>query len=226
MLADLVGQEFVQLRPTLLVGEPGGRKSRLARRVAELLGAGIWRSDASQSDGATIAGTARRWAIAEPCHPFLAISRCGFANPIVIIDEPEKAGTGSDYGRIWDSLLGFLESETACRYPDPALRTTVNVSFVNYIATANRLDPLPPPLRDRLRIIRLPTPTVEHLAALIPPILADHALEGGLDARWVTPLTAGEYALVAGHWKGGSIRVLQRFIETVLLDRERRALRQ
>jgi ATP-dependent Lon protease len=226
MLGDLVGKLFVRLRPTILVGEPGCGKSRLARRLAELLGVGIWRSDASQGDGATIAGTARRWSTAEACHPFLAISRFGVGNPIVLVDEVEKAGTRTDNGRLWDSMLGLLESETAGRYPDPALQTTLNLSFVSYIATANSLGPLPAPLRDRFRVIRFPTPGVEHLAALIPPILADHALEAGLDARWVSPLTAGEYELVAGHWKGGSIRVLQRFVETVLLDRERTALRQ
>ena len=51
----------------------------------------------------------RRWYSAEPCHPFLAVAQGKSANPMVLIDEIEKAATRSDYGRLWDCLLGFLE---------------------------------------------------------------------------------------------------------------------
>jgi hypothetical protein len=71
-LADLVGHATVRLRPLLLVGDPGGGKSRFARRLGEVLGISVWREDASRADGAVFAGTDRRWYSAEPCHPFLA----------------------------------------------------------------------------------------------------------------------------------------------------------
>ena len=155
-LADLVGRRTIRLRPLLLVGEPGGGKSRFVRRLAEILHVECWRTDASRSDGATFGGTDKSWYSAEACHPFLAIARAKYANPIVLIDELEKAGTRSDYGRFWDCLLGFLEPETAARYPDPALQVTLDLSHVSYIATANSLDPLPAPLRDRFQDRQLP----------------------------------------------------------------------
>ena len=46
----------------------------------------------SRSDGAVFGGTDKRWYSAEPCHPFLAITRAAHANPVVLIDELEKAG--------------------------------------------------------------------------------------------------------------------------------------
>ena len=116
-LADLVGRRTVKLRPIICWGEPGGGKSRFVRRLSEILNVGCWRTDASRSDGAVFAGTDKRWYSAEACHPFLAIARAKHANPIVLIDEMEKAGTRTDYGRFWDCLLGFLEPETAVRYP-------------------------------------------------------------------------------------------------------------
>ena len=73
-LADLVGRTTVKLRPLLLVGDPGGGKSRFARRLGEALGLTVWRTDASRSDGAVFAGTDKRWHSAEPCHPFLAVA--------------------------------------------------------------------------------------------------------------------------------------------------------
>jgi hypothetical protein len=224
-LADLVGRRTVRLRPLLLVGDPGGGKSRFARRLGETLGVGVWRTDASRSDGAVFGGTDKRWYTAEPCHPFLAIVQAKQANPMVLIDELEKAGTRSDYGRFWDCLLGFLEPETAARYPDPALQTNLDLGHVSYLATANALDPLPSPLRDRFRIVSFPKPGPEHLEALLAPVIADLAAERGLSNQWIEPLNGFERDAIAAHWHGGSVRRLRRVVEVVLGAREKAAVR-
>ena len=220
-LADLVGRGTLRLRPLLLVGEAGGGKSRFARRLGETLGLGVWRTDASRSDGAAFGGTDKRWYSAEPCHPFLAIAQAKHANPLVLIDELEKAATRTDYGRFWDCLLAFLEPETAARYPDPALQTNLELSQIIYVATANNLDPLPSPLRDRFRVVTFPKPAASDLSALLPAVCADLALERGLDRRWVESLTGTERDAVAAHWRGGSVRRLRRVVEAVLRVREK-----
>lgn len=224
-LADLVGRATVRLRPLLFVGDPGGGKSRFARRLGEMLGLSVWRTDVSRSDGAIFAGTDRRWYSAEPCHPFLAIGQGGHANPMVLLDELEKAGTRSDYGRLWDCLLGFLEPETNARYPDPALQVTIDLSHISYVATANSLDPLPSPVRDRFRVIGFPKPSKDDLDALLPAIVADLAATRSLDPRWIEPLDGLERAAVAAHWGGGSIRRLRRILEAILREREKTATR-
>ncbi|MDO9297976.1 AAA family ATPase [Bradyrhizobium sp.] len=224
-LADLVGRLTVKLRPLLLVGDPGGGKSRFARRLGEALGLSIWREDASRADGAVFGGTDRRWHSAEPCHPFLAIAQGKIGNPLVLTDEIEKAGTRSDYGRLWDCLLGFLEAESNCRYPDPALQVSVDLSQISYIATANSLDPLPAPIRDRFRVITFPKPSAKHLDALLPAVIADLAKERSLDANWVPPLDGAEHAAVARLWRSGSVRRLGRIVEAILRQRDLRATR-
>jgi ATP-dependent Lon protease len=223
VLSDLIGRATVGLRPVIIWGPAGSGKTRFCRRVADHLAVSAWRTDASRSDGAVFAGTDKRWYSAEPCHPFLAISRARHANPIVIIDEIEKAGTRSDYGRFWDCLLGFLEPETA-HYPDPALQVAVDLTHVSYIATANSLDPLPAPLRDRFRTVEFPEPRAADLDALLPAAIADYASDRQMDARWIAPLAAWERDLIGERWRGGSVRRLRRFVEAILRARERSAL--
>lgn len=225
-LADLIGRPVVKMRPLMLVGEPGGGKSRFAHRLGELLNLTVWRIDATQSDGSVFAGTDRRWHSAECCHPLLAIARGRTANPLILIDELEKAATRTDYGRLWDCLLGFIEPETGSRYPDPALQIALDLSHVNYVATANSLDPLPTPLRDRFRIVTFPKPTIDDLDALLPGLLQAIATERGVDARWIAPLDAVERAAIARHWPGGSVRRLLRILNVVLQARDRHATRQ
>lgn len=225
VLADLVGRTTVHLRPLLLVGAPGGGKSRFARRLAEVLGLHVWRTDAARADGAAFAGTDKRWHSAEPCHPFLAVGQGRIANPLVLLDELEKAGTRSDYGRLWDCLLGFLEPETNACYPDPALQVPLDLSQVSYVATANSLDPLPAPIRDRFRIITFPKPAADDLAALLPAVIADVLHERGLDPRWAIPLRGDERSVIAAHWRGGSVRRLRRLVEAVLRERDLGAVR-
>jgi ATP-dependent Lon protease len=222
-LTDLISRPTVRLRPLLLVGEPGSGKSRFARRLGEVLGLTIWRNDAAQSDGNSFAGTDRRWNTAQPCHAFLAIARGKTANPFVLIDEIEKTSTRNDYGRLWDCLLGLLEPETSACYPDPALQIPLDLSHVNYVATANTIDPLPLPLVDRFRIIAFPKPTIRDLDALLPVMIEGLAADRGIDSRWITPLDAHELASITAAWPGGSVRHLRRILEIIIQTRDRMA---
>ena len=140
-------------------------------------------------------------------------------------DRRTREGRHADYGRLWDCLLGFLEPETSVRYPDPALQTTLDLSQVSYVATANSFDPLPSPIRDRFRIVALPKPAAGDLGALLPAVMADLARERGLDQNWVLPLDGAEHTAVARHRRGGSVRRLRRIVEAVLRERDMRATR-
>ena len=88
--------------------------------------------------------------------------------------------------------------------------------------TANNVTALSGPLRDRLRIVRLPQPSVEHLPASVRGIVAEVAQAGG-DRRWYPMLSDGELAVAEGLWRGGSVRRLRAIVERVLAYRETNA---
>lgn len=225
ILADLVGRTTVRLRPLLIFGKPGTGKTFFVRKLSEALRLpSIWRTDCSRADGPLFGGTDRRWHTAEPCHPLLAVAQAKIGNPLVLLDELEKAGR-SELGRLWDCLLGLFEPETSCRYPDPALQVAVDLSQVSFVATANTLDPLPSPLRDRMRVIQFPEPGPKDLDKILPAVIAGLAQERGLDESWVPPLDGVEHAEVSRHWRGGSVRRLRRAVEAILRERDLRATR-
>ncbi|WP_457093245.1 AAA family ATPase [Microvirga sp. P5_D2] len=219
ILTDLVPRSRVLLRPTILVGSPGSGKTRLARRLLTVLNVphdvvpcgGI-------SDG-SFAGTPRRWSTGEPSLPIALVIRYRTAGPGAVLDEIEKAGTSRYNGQVHDALLAFLEKETACRFHDPYVQAPCDLSHVSWLMTANSLDGLSAPLRDRCRIITFPEPGREHLRYLSRQIIADILAAQGLDDRWVSPLDEIEMAAVAAAWTGGSIRNLRRMIEIVLVSR-------
>jgi ATP-dependent Lon protease len=221
VLGAFAGRQFVHCGPLVVEGPPGAGKSRFVRRLGEALGVGVYRIDASNDGGASFGGTERRWYSSEPCKPFAAIARFSQANPLLLVDEIDKAPTRSEHGRIWDSMLQALDPENAARFPDPCLQTDLDVSWVSVVCTANDTGRMPGPLLDRMRIVRFPAPLASHLGVLLPGVMRGIASERGFDPRFLPLPDAVERDALARRWRGGSVRRLQRAVEAVLRVRER-----
>jgi hypothetical protein len=197
MLVDLREDEPVAFRPFVLLGEPGCGKSRMVRRLAELLDMRLRRYDAAGSSDNAFAGTPKRWHSSTPCFPLQCVAQTMIANPMILIDEIDKAGVGFTAGNLGNALMPFLEKETSAAYPDPCLEVEADLSHVCYAMTANDVLKLPSPLRDRLRVIKVPSPGVEHIESLSRSIMADLAVEMNVPAAFLTPLAPDELAVVS-----------------------------
>jgi hypothetical protein len=186
----------------------------------------VYRFDGAASSDNQFAGTAKAWANTEVSVPARAVAQSRTANPMVLIDEIEKAADRHHNGRLWDALLPFLDPETAGRYRDQSLDSELDLSMVSYVGTANDVLKLPAPLRDRMRVIRVPTPSLVHLPALAASVMRDLAAEDEARAG-DEPLAEDELAIIGKAWSraGFSMRSLQKIVGASLEARDQHAMR-
>jgi ATP-dependent Lon protease len=162
----LAGGASFNVMPLLLLGDPGVGKTHFGKRLAAVLSTEFeFISMNALSAGFVITGSSSTWKGAKCGKVAERLVRGQYANPVVLLDEVEKA-TGSTQSDPMSALYQLLEPETSRAFHDEFIDVNLDASQVFWVLTANSLEGIPGALLSRMAIYEVPSPTPEQAAGI------------------------------------------------------------
>jgi ATP-dependent Lon protease len=165
--------DSVELPPMLLLGGPGIGKTHFARKISQLLGTGFgFVPMSSLTAGWVLSGASSQWKNAKPGKVFDTFVNGDYANPVIVVDEIDKASAEGHYDPL-GALYELLEIETATRFVDEFVELPIDASGAVWLATANDPARIPEPLLDRLTVYEIDAPDAAGARAIALSIYSD-----------------------------------------------------
>ena len=148
----------IELPPILLLGGPGIGKTHFARKLSQLLGTGFgFVPMSSLTAGWVLSGASSQWKNAKPGKVFDTFLNGEYANPVIVVDELDKASSDGQYDPL-GALYELLEIDTATRFVDEFVELPIDASGAVWLATANDAARIPEPVLNRMAVYEIDSP--------------------------------------------------------------------
>ncbi|WP_153098874.1 AAA family ATPase [Paraburkholderia hayleyella] len=181
-------EDRLELMPILLLGDPGIGKTHFAKHLARLLGTSYhYVAMSSLTAGWILSGASSQWKNAKPGKVFDALVNGSYANPVLVVDEIDKAGGDTQYDPL-GALYALFEHDTAQTFVDEFAEIPVNASHVIWIATANDAQAIPEPILNRMNVYEIPPPDRDGARRIAQAIYAEIRLAHGWGLRFSAQL--------------------------------------
>ena len=159
-------RDGLEVTPMLLLGPPGIGKTHFARQLADLLGTGMnLLPMSSMTAGWLLSGSSSQWKGARPGKVFEALVEGEYANPVIVVDEIDKASGDAQYDPL-GALYSLLEHDTAQSFTDEFAEVAIDASQVIWITTANDSRGIPDPILNRMNVFEVQAPTTQQARSI------------------------------------------------------------
>ncbi len=165
--------DAMELPPMLLLGKPGIGKTHFGRRLSQLLATGFgFVSMSSMTAGWVLSGSSSQWKNSKPGKVFDTFLNGSYANPVILVDEIDKAGGDTQYDPL-GPLYSLFEHDTATQFVDEFVEIPIDAGDAVWIATANDGARIPEPIVNRMNVYHIEPPDSDGSMRIAQSIYSD-----------------------------------------------------